>query len=233
MRLFVSAAARGRFLRSAGLLALVLLVGTLALRALSPALSEPEALRMAFLRLGPFAGVGFVLFAALAVVLAPVPGQAVAFLGGYLFGPVAGTAYSLVGFTLGSGAAFLLARRYGRALLERTVAGDLLSRFDGFVEDAGIVGVFVVFLLPGLPDDVICFTAGLSRFRLSHLLAAALVGRAPGIAVVALAGASVETGATATALTLLGAVAALSAVGWRYREEILARFGTQSASRRR
>ena len=217
---FVSSDARRRFLRSAALVAVALLGGTLALRAFAPSLMDPDALRAAFLGFGPLAGVAFVLFAALAVVLAPVPGQVVAFVGGYLFGPVAGTAYSLVGFTLGSGAAFLLSRTYGRPFLERTISGDLVARFDGFVDETGILGVFVVFLVPGLPDDVVCFAAGLTRIRLSRLLAAAFLGRAPGIALVALAGASVETGSVDAALAILAVAAVVTLVGWYYRVRI-------------
>lgn len=233
MNPFVSADARRRFLRSAALVAACLLGGALALRAFAPSLSDPGTLRTAFLKLGPLAGVGFVLFAALAVVLAPVPGQVVAFLGGYLFGPVAGTAYSLIGFTLGSGAAFLLSRTYGRPFLERTIAGDLLARFDGFVGETGILGVFVVFLVPGLPDDVVCFAAGLTRIRLSRLLAAAFLGRAPGITLVALAGASVETGSVDAALAILAAVAVVTLLGWysRGRIERLVRDYSASTSR--
>lgn len=218
---FASAAARRRFLRTTAFVVCVAVVCAVALRLFAPDLTDPDRLRAAFLALGPAASVAFVAFAAAGVVIAPVPGQAVAFLGGYLFGPVRGTLYTLVGFTLGSVVAFGLARRFGRPFVERTFAPALVDRFDGFVGEAGVTGVFVVFLLPGLPDDVICFSAGLTRVPLRWLVAAALVGRTPGIALVALAGASVETGATTAALGLLATLLALTLVGWRSRERLL------------
>jgi uncharacterized membrane protein YdjX (TVP38/TMEM64 family) len=41
--------------------------------------------------------------------------------------------------------------------------------------------VFLFFLIPGLPDDVLCFVIGLSAQRLPPMLALALLGRLPGV----------------------------------------------------
>jgi uncharacterized membrane protein YdjX (TVP38/TMEM64 family) len=137
---------------------------------------------------GPWAPVAFVGLQALQVVLAPVPGQTLGFLGGYLFGSIAGTAYSMLGVVAGSWLVFRFARSYGRDAVASWISGDVLARFDGFVDDRGEAALFLVFLLPAFPDDAICFLAGLSELRARRFLLLLVVGRVPSFAAVSLAG---------------------------------------------
>jgi len=52
---------------------------------------------------------------AAAIVVSPIPSAPLAFAGGLFFGPTLGTLYSVVGATVGAGAAFLIARGLGRS----------------------------------------------------------------------------------------------------------------------
>ena len=65
---------------------------------------------------------------------------------GLLFGPWLGTLYSMIGLISGSWLAMLLARRFGRPLVERYVEPTLISRLDGLVKKHGSVFVFLIFL---------------------------------------------------------------------------------------
>ncbi|MDS0294052.1 TVP38/TMEM64 family protein [Halogeometricum luteum] len=211
-RLFASAAARRAALVRLGLLAAVVAAAALAVRAYAPFLLDPEWIRSAVAGLGPYAAPAFVLVQALQVIFAPIPGQALGVVGGYLFGVAAGTAYSMLGVLAGSAVVFALARRYGRPFVERVVADDVLDRFDAFAESHGVVGLFVVFLLPTFPDDAVCALAGLTGIRLRTFLALVLVGRLPTFVLVALAGDEFASGRAAVAFGVLAAVALLSAV---------------------
>ncbi len=86
--------------------------------------------------LGPAAGAVFVAFYASAVGLS-LPGAAVMTItGGFLFGPLLGTVYTVVGATLGAIALFILVRvGFGNALVSR--AGGKVERLrSGFSENA-------------------------------------------------------------------------------------------------
>ena len=133
-----------------------------------------------------------------------------------------GTVYSLVGVTLGSTVVFVLSRRWGRPYVERMLAAELVDRFDTFVADSGTAGLFLVFLIPGLPDDAVCFLAGLTRLPLRRLVVLVAVGRAPAFALVSLAGAGAATGAYEQVLLVLGVFAALSLGGYLARDRLLA-----------
>ncbi|WP_254538059.1 TVP38/TMEM64 family protein [Halomarina litorea] len=198
------------------------LVGAAVLRARVSALSDPVAVRAFVAGFGVWAPVAFVCLQAAQVVVAPVPGQVLGFVSGYLFGVVAGTAYSLLGATIGSYVVFRFSRAYGRPYVERALDPDALGLFDDFGDEQGLLAIFLVFLVPGLPDDAVCFLAGLTDIDLSKLVAASLVGRAPGYFLANLAGAQVADAHLAEGLLVVAALVALTLVGYLRREALLA-----------
>jgi uncharacterized membrane protein YdjX (TVP38/TMEM64 family) len=222
VRLFASRARGRRVLVHTLALVGVVAVVALAIRVFVPELSDPVALRTAILATGVFAPVTYVVVLAVQVVVAPIPGHVLGFVGGYLFGPLWGTVYSLVGVTLGSTVVFVLSRRYGRDYVERMLAPELVEQFDEAVAESGTVGLFLVFLIPGLPDDAVCFLAGLTRLPLWRLVVLVVVGRAPAFALVSLAGAGAATGAYEQVLFLIGVFAALTLGGYLARDRLLA-----------
>lgn len=115
------------------------------------------------------------------VLLAPVPGQIVGLVSGYFFGVIWGTIYSMIGTMLGSAAAFILARAFGRPLVERLIPPPTLKRLDDGAQRHGLFFFLMVFLIPFLPDDLACFVAGLSSIPIPALLLVAMAGRLPGI----------------------------------------------------
>lgn len=196
-------------------------------------LRDPDALRAAVVGFGVFAPLAFVLLQAGQVLAAPVPGHVLSFAAGYLFGPVWGFVYSMAGATLGTYLALRLARRYGRPVVERFVAADALARFDAYLDEYGLVGVFVTFLLPGFPDDVICLLAGCTELDLRRLLVVTVLGRAPGYLVLVLSGAGVAQGRLAEAGALLtGAALVGGLLFWRRRRLLtwLERWTTDGAA---
>lgn len=199
---------------------LVLVLGVVAVRVGPEWLTDPETIRTLFLGFGPLAAVAFVLVQAAQVVVAPLPGQLLGFVAGYLFGAVLGTGLSLLGATIGTYVAVGLARRYGRPAVERLVHPDTISQFDAAVERRGLLALFLIFLVPGLPDDAICLAAGLTRLDVRRVLAVSIVGRLPGYAVVALAGDRLAGGHGIDTIALLAVLAAVSLVVYRWRHAI-------------
>lgn len=199
---------------------LLLLSGSLLLR-LGPAwLREPESIRAFFLGFGLLAPAAFVAVQAIQVVVAPVPGQVLGFVAGYLFGALWGTILSIVGTTIGTYGAVVLARRYGRPAVERLVRPETIDHFDAAVDRRGLLALFVVFLIPGLPDDAICFAAGLTRLDVKRVVAVSAVGRLPGYAIVSLAGARFAGGRTVDTVALLGALVAVSVAVYLARNPV-------------
>ena len=194
--------------------------GYLLLRRYAPFVFRADELRAWIAQFGVFAPLVFVLIQTLQVIVAPIPGQVVALVAGYLFGPVAGTVYSLTGVLLGSAIAFSLAKRYGRSLVEDVLHEDVLNRFDGFVERVGAPGLFVLVIVPGLPDDAICFLSGLTPWRLRTFMAVIAVGRLPAYVLTVYAGGELANGRFVEGIALIGGIISLSAIGY-YKQEAI------------
>lgn len=166
---------------------------------------------------GPLALIGLTIAQ---VIVAPIPGQAVNFAAGYLFGLGPGLLYAWVGLVAGASLAMLLARYVGRPLVERLVPRELLDKIDRLARGRGLWFFFVFFLIPGLPDDVLCFVAGLTPLPLRALALLSAIARLPGLLVAVWFGAYAER----APWPLWAALAALSAAmlwgWWRYGDRI-------------
>lgn len=183
--------------------------------------SDPQSVRSYVAGFGVLAPIAFVSLQVLQVVFAPIPGQVLGFASGYLFGVAWGTVYSVVGATLGSAVVFYLSRHYGRPFVEDVIHEDTLETFDELVEGDGALALFVVFLVPGLPDDAICLLAGLTRLPLWQLVLISALGRLPGYFLVNLAGASVAEARLGQAVFVVLVLGAASLVAYWRREAIL------------
>lgn len=220
MKVFSSAESR----RSAALLllglAIAVVAGYLLLRTYAPFVFDDQELRAWVASFGAAAPLVFVLLQAAQVVVAPIPGQVTALVGGYVFGAVYGTVYSLIGVMLGSAVAFLIAQTWGRPVVERLLHEDLVERFDGFVDEIGVPGLFLFVVIPGLPDDAICFFAGLAYFRLAVFLAVMFVGRSPAYIVTNFAGDGIASGAVVEGVLALAGLVIFSVVAYHKRDAI-------------
>lgn len=221
---FRSPGARRRFLLHAAVVALVLVGAVVLLRPYWSLLADARALRHYVDGFGVWAPLAFIALQTAQVLLAPIPGQVMAVVGGYLFGPWWGTLYNMVGITVGSTLAFWLSRRYGRAYAERMFDDDALETFDTVADRHGLLALFVMFLIPGLPDDVLCFAGGLTTIPLRRLVLVAILGRAPAFFLVNVFGDLLATGDVYAATVLLVVIVALSVAGYRYRNLLLTFF---------
>lgn len=224
MQVFVSRRDRNNALLWGAVLTVFSVVAFLAARQYAPFLTDPDGLRAWVEQFGLLAPLAFMLLQALQVVVAPVPGQVVVVLGGLLFGAVAGTAYSLAGATIGSAVVFWLSRTYGRRYVERVVAAPILARFDRFSDDQTLAALFVAFLVPGLPDDVLCFAGGLTESPLWKLISVSFLGRIPSYAFVSFIGVEIGNENLGTVLVLLAVFVVFAAVSYTYRGRIFRRF---------
>ncbi len=146
-------------------------------------LMDQERIRAWISGFGPWAPGAAVLFVALKVLAAPIPGQIVGTVNGYLFGTFWGTVYSLLGMTLGTLLALLLGRYAGRPFVARLIGEKRLAKWDGLAQQRGLVFFVLVYLLPFTPDDIITYIAGMTPLRLRKVLVLSVIARAPGMLV--------------------------------------------------
>ena len=130
----------------------------------------------------------FILFV-LQVFLAFIPGQALMIACGYLYGFWGGFLLSWLSLVVGGEIAYLLARRYGRPFAEKWIAPSVLERWNNAAAGQGIAFFAVSMVMPLVPNDAMCYVAGLGTIRRLHFSIANLLGRGMACLVTSAAGA--------------------------------------------
>jgi uncharacterized membrane protein YdjX (TVP38/TMEM64 family) len=182
--------------------------------------ADQEQIRAWVEQLGAWGPVAIVALETAQALLAPIPGQAIEAVSGYLYGPWLGLLFPMIGMVIGSTTIFLLARRFGRPLVIRLIGRMSMDRLDDLVRRGGAPFFFLIWLLPFAPDDLACVAAGLTPMPTRQFLFLMIVGRMPGVAV------SVWVGANAAQIQpvwwaiLLACIAVAALVFWRKGEQI-------------
>jgi uncharacterized membrane protein YdjX (TVP38/TMEM64 family) len=182
--------------------------------------SDPQRIQAWVAGFGPWGPLISTALNVVQVLLAPIPGQFVGLMNGYLYGVWLGTLYSMAGLALGTALAMTLGRWFGRPLVERLANRETLARWDGLASRQGPLFFFLVFLFPFVPDDIACFLIGLSPLSIPRMLIIAALGRTPGVFI------SCWMGAYATGLPLWawiplgGGAAGLAWAFWRYQTHL-------------
>jgi uncharacterized membrane protein YdjX (TVP38/TMEM64 family) len=169
---------------------------------------------------GPYSPLAYILIQILQVVIAPIPGGAVEFIGGYLFGVKAGFIYSMIGLLLGSWAAFAIARVFEKLAVEKFVSPQTMKKFDYLIGHEGVILSFLLFLIPGFPKDALCYILGLTPMHTGIFLFIATVGRIPGTLIACLQGGKAFDHQYKTFLILLGISALIILVFCIYHDQI-------------
>jgi uncharacterized membrane protein YdjX (TVP38/TMEM64 family) len=169
---------------------------------------------------GILAPVLFIVLQALQVVLSPVPGEATGILGGYLFGQWLGLVYSTIGLTLGSVAAFGIGRWLGAHYVEKLVSKETWDRLGFIVEAEGALICFMIYLIPGLPKDMVCYLFGMSPMPAWVFALVSGVGRIPGTWVLSAQGAHTAAGEYLRVILITAVAVALALPLYYYRQRI-------------
>ena len=124
----------------------------------------------------------------LQVILAPVPGEATGFIGGYLFGAAKGFVYSSLALAMGSWINFAIGRYLGKRFVRKWIPAEKLARFDNLLKRQGIIVLMILFLFPGFPKDYLCLFLGATAIPVKAFLTIATFGRMPGTLLLSLQG---------------------------------------------
>ncbi len=115
-----------------------------------------------------FAPFIFIFIQVIQVVVPIIPGGVSLAAGVLIFGPLFGFLYNYVGIVLGSIINFLLARRYGKPLIEAFVSEKVYLKYSKYLDEKDRFEKFfaIAIFFPIAPDDALCFIAGLTEMSL-------------------------------------------------------------------
>jgi uncharacterized membrane protein YdjX (TVP38/TMEM64 family) len=121
----------------------------------------------------------YVFITIIAIVIAPVSTLPLIPMATFMWGPFVSAVLSIVGWTLGSLIAFILARYYGVGLVEKFVSLKHIQKIEKTIPKENLFWS-VVFLRMTIPVDVLSYALGLfSRISLKSYFVATLIGVTP------------------------------------------------------
>ena len=182
---------------AAAVLAVVFIAGTLLFQQIPATVSAPL----------------FVLVVIVEVVIAPIPGGAIGYMGAARFGFWQAWPMLYIGNVIGTTIVFLLARKYGTPLFEENASGKTRERYNRLLQGHPAL-LWFFYTVPLIPVDVLSVLAGLSHMSQRRFFTIAFTGYFFYTAIVAYVGSALARYVGITdALSILGLVFLL-AVGW-------------------
>ncbi|MDY6325383.1 MAG: TVP38/TMEM64 family protein [Catonella sp.] len=175
---------------------------------------HPEELREAVQKTGPVSVFGFIGLLILQVFAAVVPGGPFEIAAGYAFGLLPGAIICDIGMTLGGLLVFLLTRRFGIAFVELFFKPEEIEKAKFLkTTDRSRTVILLLFLIPGIPKDLMSYILGLTDLSIREFLLFSLVGRFPAILLSTLSGHALAGEKYGLFAGVLIGIMALTAVG--------------------
>jgi uncharacterized membrane protein YdjX (TVP38/TMEM64 family) len=181
---------------------------------------DREKIQSMILASGPWAPLVFMGIQIAQVILAPIPGEATGFIGGYLFGAVKGFAYSSTSLAIGSLINFAIGRFLGKRYIRRVIPVAKRQRMDQMVTHNGALVILLLFVFPGFPKDYLCLFLGITAMPFKVFILMATFGRMPGTLMLSLQGAMLFERMYGIFAIVLGICGLLILLAYRYRERL-------------
>jgi uncharacterized membrane protein YdjX (TVP38/TMEM64 family) len=186
---------------------------------------KPDEFRNYILSFGNIGIMVFIFFQFVQVVIAAIPGEAVQIAGGYIFGVFLGTLYSIAGILAGSMTAFYMARIVGLPLVKYFVPQEKFKSIAHRINSQkSEVAIFILFLIPGIPKDILVYVCGVTPINPLKFFAVILIARLPGIIGSSIIGANIFGKNYIAAIILSIAAAILFIIGLLLKDKILSIF---------
>ena len=161
--------------------------------------------------LGVTAGIGMSI---LQVLLAVIPGGPFEIGAGYAFGVVKGSLICDIAMTIASVIIFLFVKKFGLRFVELFVSKEKIESVKFLKSSKRSESIiFLLFLVPGTPKDLLSYLVGLTDMKLSHWIFICGVGRLPAIFLSALSGSALSSARYHLAIILIAAIIMLYVVG--------------------
>ena len=143
---------------------------------------EPEKFRSFVESYGILGKFMFLGMMALQVFVAVIPGEPFEIAAGYTFGFWEGTFFCLLGILIGTVVVFAFVRIFGMKLVNVFFSQEKIKSIKFLHTDPKKdLLIFIIFLIPGTPKDLLTYFVGLTDIKFSKWLLIATVARLPSV----------------------------------------------------
>ena len=163
---------------------------------------------------GALSRIAFVFANMAQVVFAFLPGEPLELAAGYAFGFWEGTLWCLVASALGTAAVMLLVRSFGMHIVGLFFSPEKITSLKWLQDSRRFeLLLFLCFLIPGTPKDLLTYVAGLGSSSIGRIVALTTAGRIPSIVSSTLAAGAFGDGNYVGAAAVVVLTVALAGIG--------------------
>ena len=147
------------------------------------------------------------------IIVAVVPGEPIEIASGYAFGWIEGAILCLIGSIIGQTIVFLFAKKYGMDFVEVFVKKEKIEKVS-FLHDSEKIymTIFMIFLIPGTPKDVLSYVVGITPVKLIPFLLVSCLARIPSVVSSTIGGSFLGTKNYKMALIVFGVTIVISGI---------------------
>lgn len=147
------------------------------------------------------------------IIIAVIPGEPIEIASGYAFGWLEGTILCLIGTLIGQTIVFLFSKKYGMDFIEVFVKKEKIEKVS-FLNDSEKIymTIFLTFLIPGSPKDILSYVAGITPVKLLPFLLVSGVARIPSVVSSTIGGSFLGTKNYKMAFIVFGVTVVISGI---------------------
>lgn len=158
----------------------------------------------------------------LQIIVAFIPGEVVQVAAGMIYGPWGGSGVILLGCVISSYLIYQLVHRLGQPFVADMVPLEQLGKIRTFEQSGRLdVMVFILFLIPGMPKDVLTYLVPLTEMPVGRFIAITTVARIPGVFMSTFAAAGIADGQYVQSIAIFVVVALLAVMALVFRKRIM------------
>lgn len=148
------------------------------------------------------------------IVFAFIPGEPIEIVAGLLYGGFGGLLLCLIGVLIGTVLIFYLVKLFGKPLVDCFVSAERFEKLK-FLHDERRVEwlTLILFLIPGMPKDLLTYIAPLTPIKASRFFMIATFSRLPSLLTATFAGAAIYQGEYWLTLLLFAIATVLAVIG--------------------
>lgn len=166
----------------------------------------------------------------LQVFIALIPGEFVEVGLGLAFGAVEGTVICLAGIALGSSLIFILVKKWGVKAVELFVNVEKINSLRLINSEKKLnYTVFILFLIPGTPKDLLTYVVPLTRMKLHEFMIISMIARIPTVISSTIGGNLFGEGKYLEGVLLLLITGAISLAGLKIYDIIVKKYQAKKA----
>lgn len=156
------------------------------------------------------------------IVVSIIPGQIIQFAAGYAFNFWLAYLFSIIGIGLGTAVTFYIAKILGTGFIHLVFGEERISKYLKRINSKkGIVILFLLFLIPGVPKDMLSYVAGVSEIKFFPYLIINLVARTPALMGTILIGTFFRSHSYVGMYILIGVAVVLFVLGIIFKDKVL------------